>query len=58
MKLHVQAHVIHNPAYDVLLGRPFGVLTTSHIKNYCDESQTITITDPNSGDTTVSRLDL
>jgi hypothetical protein len=49
MKLHVQAHVIRNPAYDVLLGRPFDVLTASHIKNYRDESQTITITDPNSG---------
>jgi hypothetical protein len=48
MKLHVQAHVIHNPAYDVLLGRPFDILTASHIKNYQDESQTITITDPNS----------
>jgi hypothetical protein len=49
MKLHVQAHVIRNPAYDVLLGRPFDVLTASHIKNYRDKSQTITITDPNSG---------
>jgi hypothetical protein len=49
MKLHVQAHVICNPAYDVLLGRPFDVLTASHIKNYHDELQTITITNPNSG---------
>jgi hypothetical protein len=49
MKLHVQAHVICNPAYNVLLGRPFNVLTASHIKNYRDKSQTITITNPNSG---------
>jgi hypothetical protein len=49
MKLHVQAHVICNPAYNVLLSRPFDVLTASHIKNYRNESQTITITDPNSG---------
>jgi hypothetical protein len=49
MKLHVQAHVIRNLAYNILLGRPFDVLTASHIKNYRDESQTITITDPNSG---------
>jgi hypothetical protein len=49
MKLHVQAHVIRNLAYDVLLGRPFDVLTASHIKNYCNELQTITITNPNSG---------
>jgi predicted aspartyl protease len=31
MKLHVQAHVIRNPAYNVLLGRSFDVLTASHI---------------------------
>jgi hypothetical protein len=49
MKLHVQAHVICNPAYDVLLGRPFNVLTALHIQNYRDKSQTITIADPNSG---------
>jgi hypothetical protein len=48
MKLHVQAHVICNPAYNVLFGRPFDVLTALHIKNYQDKSQTITITDPNS----------
>jgi hypothetical protein len=34
MKLHVQAHVIRNPAYNVLLSRTFDVLTASHIKNY------------------------
>jgi hypothetical protein len=49
MKLHVQAHVIRNPAYNVLLGQPFDVLTASQVKNYCDETQTITLTDPNSG---------
>jgi hypothetical protein len=49
MKLHVQADVIHNLAYDVLLSRPFNVLTASHIKNYHNKSQKITITDPNSG---------
>jgi hypothetical protein len=49
MELFVQAHIIRNPAYDVLLGRPFDILTASHIKNYCDESQTITLTDTNSG---------
>jgi hypothetical protein len=49
MKLHVQAHVIRNPAYNVLLSRPFDVLTASHIKNHRDKLQTITITNPNSG---------
>jgi hypothetical protein len=49
MKLFVQAHIIRNPAYDVLLSRPFDILTASHIKNYRNESQTITLTDANSG---------
>jgi hypothetical protein len=49
MKLHVQAHVIRNPAYDILLGRPFDILTALHIKNYRNKLQTITITNPNSG---------
>jgi hypothetical protein len=49
MKLHIQAHVIRNPAYDILLGSLYNILTASRIKNYCDESQTITITNPNSG---------
>jgi hypothetical protein len=31
MKLHVQAHVIRNPAYDVLLSRPFDVLTALYL---------------------------
>jgi hypothetical protein len=48
MKLHIQAHVIHNPAYNVLLGRPFDVLTAPNIKNYCDKLQTMTMTNPNS----------
>jgi hypothetical protein len=46
--LFLQIHVIKNPAYDILLGRPFDVLTESVIKNYCYEDQTITICDPNS----------
>jgi hypothetical protein len=42
-------HVIREAAYDVLLGRPFDVLTESVVRNYEDEHQTITIRDPNSG---------
>jgi hypothetical protein len=45
MKLFVQVHIIHNPAYNVLLGRPFEVLTALHIKNYHNKPQTITLTD-------------
>ena len=45
--LYLQFHVIRLPAYDILLGRPFDVLTESMIKNYANEDQTITIRDPN-----------
>ena len=47
--LFLQMHVIQEAAYDVLLGRPFDVLTESVVRNYEDENQTITIWDPNSG---------
>jgi hypothetical protein len=47
--LFLQMHVIREAAYDVLLGRPFDVLTESVVRNYEDEHQTITIRDPNSG---------
>ena len=46
--LYIQIHIIRNPAYDILLGRPFDVLTESSVKNYQNEAQTITIFDPNS----------
>jgi hypothetical protein len=48
MKPFVQAHIIRNQACNILLSRPFDVLTTSHIKKYCDKSQTIMLTDTNS----------
>jgi hypothetical protein len=48
--LYLQVHVIRSPSYEVLLGRPFDVLTESIIRNYTNEDQTITITDPNTGD--------
>ena len=47
--LFLQMHVIQEVAYDVLLGRPFDVLTESMVRNYEDKNQTITIQDPNSG---------
>ena len=46
--LYLQLHVVRSPAYDVLLGRPFDVLTQSTIKNYRNEDVVITIEDPNS----------
>ena len=49
--LYLQIHVIRSPAYDILLGRPFDVLTESTVQNYSNEDQTITIADPNSNRT-------
>ena len=45
--LFLQVHVVRSPTYDILLGRPFDVLTESGVKNYRNEDQIITITDPN-----------
>ncbi|KAH9849720.1 hypothetical protein C2E23DRAFT_736744 [Lenzites betulinus] len=47
--LYLQVHVVRNAAYDMLLGRPFDVLTKSVIKNFDNEDQTITIECPNTG---------
>jgi hypothetical protein len=46
---YMQVHVIRSPAYDILLGRPFDVLTESVVRNFANEDQTITLHDPNSG---------
>ncbi|KAF8235108.1 hypothetical protein L208DRAFT_1258968 [Tricholoma matsutake] len=46
--LYMQIHIIRDPAYDILFGCPFEVLTESTVKNYQNESQTITILNPNS----------
>jgi hypothetical protein len=47
--LYVQIHIIRSPAYDILLGRPFDILTESVVRNFSNEEQTVTIFDPNSG---------
>ena len=47
--VYLQVHIIRGPAYKVLLGRPFEILTECQINNHRDESQTITLTDPNTG---------
>lgn len=47
--IYLQVHVIRNPAYDVLLGRPFDTLTKSQVHNTTDGGQIVTITDPNTG---------
>ena len=47
--LYLQIHVLRAPAYDILLGQPFDVLTQSVIRNYANENQTVTIKDLNTG---------
>ncbi len=47
--VYFQVHVMQNVAYDVLLGRPFEVLTASVFENALDGSQMVTLTEPNSG---------
>lgn len=49
LTLYLQVHVIREAAYDILLGRPFDVLTESVVRNYRNEDQTITLHCPNSG---------
>ena len=48
---YLQVHVIREPAYDVLLGRPFDVITTSVVRNFVNEDQSIMVHDPNTGRT-------
>ena len=47
--LYLQFHIVRNPAYDILLGRPFDVLVESIVHNFENESQTVMIHDPNTG---------
>jgi hypothetical protein len=48
LKVYLQVHVIRNPAYKILLGRPFDVLTRSRT-DHEDGNQLLTLTDPNTG---------
>jgi hypothetical protein len=45
--VYLQVHVVENPPYDILLGRPFDVLTESRVVNSSEGAQMIVITDPN-----------
>ena len=47
--VYLQVHIIRKPAYKVLLGRPFEVLTECQINNHRDNTQFITLKDPNTG---------
>ena len=47
--LYLQFHIMWNPTYDILLGRPFDILVESIIHNFKNKSQTVTIHDLNTG---------
>ncbi|KAF8225925.1 hypothetical protein L208DRAFT_1304450 [Tricholoma matsutake] len=47
--VYIQVHVICSPAYDILLSCPFDVLMRSIVRNFPNEAQTITISNPNTG---------
>ena len=49
VNLYMQVHVIRNPAYRVLLGRPFSALAQTNVQNSLNGNMTIMATDPNSG---------
>ena len=48
--IYLQVHIIKEPAYKVLLGRPFDSVTESLVKNEKNGNQTLTLTDPNTGE--------
>lgn len=43
----LQCHITKNPAYDVLLGRPFNILCETVVADLEGEQQNVTIVDPN-----------
>ena len=48
--VYLQVHVIEKVAYKVLLGRPFDTITESEVKNSKDGSQSLTLSDLNTGE--------
>ena len=47
LNLYLQIHILENPPYRILLGRPFSTLTSSVVSTKADGSSEITLTDPN-----------
>jgi len=49
LSFYLQVHIIRNPAYDVLLGRPFDVLLQTTVINFPNEDQSIMLHEPGTG---------
>jgi hypothetical protein len=47
LDLYLQVHILEDPPYRVLLGRPFSTLTSSTVNTKPDGFSEITLTDPN-----------
>jgi hypothetical protein len=47
LNIYLQVHILENPPYRVLLGRPFHTFTSSIVEHSIDGDAIITITDPN-----------
>ena len=47
LKLYLQVHVLENPPYRVLLGKPFETLAATVIQTYDDGSSEVVMKDPN-----------
>ena len=48
--VYLQVHIMSSLAYKVLLCQPFDIITESLVKNRKDSGQTLTLTDPNTGE--------
>lgn len=47
LNFHLQVHILEDPPYRILLGRPFSTLASSSIHTKPDGSSDLTLTDPN-----------
>jgi hypothetical protein len=47
INVYLQVHILENPPYRLLLGRPFDKFTRSEIKTEADGSSQVVLTDPN-----------
>jgi hypothetical protein len=47
LKLYLQVHILENPPYRVLLGKPFETLGSTVIQTFSDGSSEVVIKDPN-----------
>ena len=47
LDLYLQVHILENPPYKILLGRPFETLTSCVTKTKTDGSSDVVLTDPN-----------